>query len=76
MLSGKLGDRLEQFCFRLTSNTWNHKFSGMSTVEFEHNLRSRSYVSKHHPNGMQFRILKLFQEKLNNFESIYNLKLY
>ncbi|MGL5890529.1 MAG: hypothetical protein ACRC3B_11625 [Bacteroidia bacterium] len=64
-MNGKLGDRLDNFCFNITQKRWEKKFPQLSTEEFELNLRSRKNVSKHHPRGFQFRVLSSYRQKLN-----------
>lgn len=63
-LSGKLGDKLDNFCFSITQKRWEKKFPQLNSEEFELNLRSRKNVSKHHPRGFQFRVLSSYRQKL------------
>jgi hypothetical protein len=65
LLKGKLGDTLDEFCFRITFNRWKKKFPHLQGEEFELNLRSRRNVSKHHPRGFQFRVLSTYRQKLD-----------
>jgi Nucleotidyltransferase domain len=76
LFGGTLGNQLEKFCFRITTSKWREKFRSMNEHEFENNLRSKSYVSKHHPKGMQFHVLHQFEQKLRNFEHRFQLKLF
>jgi hypothetical protein len=65
MLKGKIGDRLDEFCFGITYNRWKKKFPLLKEEEFALNLRSRKNVSKHHPRGFQFRVLSTYRQKLD-----------
>lgn len=66
LLRGRLGDRLDNFCFSLTQRRWKKKFPQLTSEEFDLNLRSRKNASKHHPRGFQLRVLTSYQQKLNH----------
>ncbi|MCA6363069.1 MAG: nucleotidyltransferase domain-containing protein [Bacteroidetes bacterium] len=66
LLKGKVGDSIDEFCFRITYNRWKKKFPHLKEEEFELNLRSRRNVSKHHPRGFQYRVLSTYRQKLNH----------
>jgi len=40
------------------------------------NMRSKKNVSKHHPQGFQFRVLNLFEENCRAFEERHQLSLH
>ena len=73
MLSGKMGQRLDDACFRLTFAFWQRKFSYMRQSEFKVNLRSKKQVSKHHPQGFQFKVMQAFEERCRRLEQQYNI---
>ncbi len=56
-------DRLDRVFMRLTLNRWKKKFAYFTDQDFELALRTRSYVSKHHPNNFQDQVLKKFTEQ-------------
>lgn len=56
LLSGKLGDRLDAWCMRRTLGRWQKKFGHFDAKTFEVTLRSRTYVSKHHPSDFQKQV--------------------
>ncbi len=64
-LNSSLGDRIDNFCFKLTLKRWKMKFPDFSINDFDLNLRSRKNVSKHHPRGFQKKVLEAYKEKLN-----------
>jgi hypothetical protein len=75
IFSGKAGNHLDELCFRITLKYWKRKFSHFDANEFDHKLRSRKNVSKHHPLGYQQKVLKAFEEKLRWFETKYGVDL-
>lgn len=74
-LSGKIGERLDNYFFRFTLKHWKKKFSNFDEDTFDLRLRSRKNESKHHPLGYQERILKGFSEKMAEFEMKHSVKL-
>jgi len=64
ILSGKLGESLDNAFFRLTLKRWQKKFPQFSREDFDLNLRTRKNVSKHHPRGYQQKVLKAQEEEL------------
>lgn len=64
ILSGALGSYLNKKALRKTLSFWKNKFSDFDQVEFEHALKSRSYVSKHHPQNFQKKVLNAYQQKI------------
>ncbi|HTL81834.1 MAG TPA: nucleotidyltransferase domain-containing protein [Bacteroidia bacterium] len=62
-LSGKNGNRLENYFWRLTVNRWKKKFPEVDPEVFENKFRSRKNVSKHHPNGFQQRVANALEDR-------------
>lgn len=56
MLSGTLGEWLDEKFLRLTLKRWKKKFPHVASPDFEVDFRSRRNVSKHHPQGFQRRV--------------------
>lgn len=75
LLRGGLGEWLDDAFMRLTYLRWKRKFSGMDARNFEQALRTRKYVSKHHPQGFQQRVLKALHERICQFEREHGLSL-
>lgn len=73
LLNGKLGEKLDHWCFRLTLNFWRKKFKDFDADQFDIRLRSRKNVSKHHPQGFQACVLDAHLQKIKDFESRHNL---
>lgn len=67
-LGGWLGEKVDGWCMKRTLRHWKKKFGGMDPERFELSLRSREYVSKHHPSNFQQKVLGRLQQKINDFE--------
>jgi hypothetical protein len=68
ILGGQLGEWLDVFFYRKTWRHWKKKFGYLNRKEFEVNMRSRRSVSKHHPQGFQFQVLRSYEARLKEFE--------
>lgn len=75
LLGGKLGNWLDELTMRLFVWRWRSKFKGTDKADFEVNFRSRKNVSKHHPNGFQFKVLNAYQKNIQSLEERFNFKL-
>jgi len=75
LLGGNLGEWLDKFFFKSTLRRWRKKFGSQPHHEFELNMRSRRSVSKHHPQGFQFHVLKAYDERISKFEEEFELQL-
>jgi hypothetical protein len=63
MFSGKFGAWLDQTFMQLTLRYWDRKFKPKDATIFEVALKSRRYVSKHHPLNFQKRVLEQFEKR-------------
>jgi len=75
ILMGKIGEWLDTLLYRYTLNHWKRKFDWQPRNEFEVNMRTRKSVSKHHPQGFQFQVLKKYEERIRAFENEHELTL-
>ncbi|HET8964131.1 MAG TPA: hypothetical protein VFM99_09550, partial [Chitinophagales bacterium] len=75
LLDNKMGDLLDTICFKLILRFWKRKFKHLSRIEFENNLRSRKHVSKHHPQGFQFKVLEGYKKRIHTFEQQHHVTL-
>lgn len=75
LLNSALGEWLDRYFYKATVRHWKKKFPGLDAVEFEVNMRSRKDVSKHHPQGFQFRVLKHYRENCEAFEAKHGISL-
>jgi hypothetical protein len=63
-LSAGLGDNMDSWCMNLTWRRWRRKFGHLDARTFELALRTRTYVSKHHPRNFQDRVLKGYKDRV------------
>lgn len=75
LMQNKIGDWLDTVCYKITLYFWKRKFKKMTAIEFENNLRSRKHVSKHHPQGFQFKVLEGYKKRIHTFEQQHNVTL-
>ncbi len=68
LLKGSLGEWLDARCMRLTIKRWHAKFQNIGPDRFEVAMRSRKYVSKHHPSAFQDRVIGKLQSKQQELE--------
>ncbi|TND09031.1 MAG: hypothetical protein FD123_1434 [Bacteroidetes bacterium] len=68
IMRGRLGEALDTFFFRLTLKRWKRKFRNVDESQFDLNFRSRRNVSKHHPQGFQFKVMNQLAERVFEFE--------
>ena len=76
MLSGSIGEKLDVYFMNLAIQRWKKQFGdSFSTQDFELAFKSRRNVSKNHPRFFQKQILNHYQEKIEAFEMLNNIKL-
>ena len=75
LFNNRLGNLLDQFFMRLTMNVWKKKFTGFEPHDFKLAMKSRSYVSKHHPQNFQRKVLDGFSNELESFRLKHNVDL-
>ena len=63
-LGGGIGDVLDSWCMNLTWRRWRRKFGHLDARTFELALRTRTYVSKHHPRNFQDRVLNGYMDRV------------
>lgn len=66
---------LDKLTMRLTLNVWKKKFGNFEPKDFDLALKSRKYVSKHHPQNFQKKVLTEYKERIAEFEDKHNLDL-
>ena len=75
VLIGKIGERVDALCFKITLRHWKKKFSHFDENEFDLNLRSRKNVSKHHPQGFQNKVMEAYHQKIKQIEQQFSIKI-
>ena len=73
LLGARLGEHIDDLCMRLTFLRWKRKFGHLDAKTFELALRTRKYVSKHHPQSFQQRVLGALELRMERFEHAHDL---
>lgn len=68
LLGGSMGEALDSWSMALTWRYWRWKFNDMDPRTFDLALRTRTYVSKHHPRNFQRRVLDAYHQRLRDLE--------
>ncbi|MEO1411355.1 MAG: nucleotidyltransferase domain-containing protein [Bacteroidota bacterium] len=68
LLRGRWGDWLDAFFMKRTLGYWNRKFKSLNPNNFSIALKSRRYVSKHHPQDFQHRVMNAYEARIQDFE--------
>lgn len=76
LMDNPMGDVLDDIFMRLTIKKWQNKFRHFSKEELDTALRSRKYVSKHHPQNFQKRVLEKFSQSRNQFQQQFKTTLH
>jgi hypothetical protein len=74
-MGGALGERMDAWCLRRTLGRWRKKFSHFAQEKFEIALRSRKYVSKHHPSHFQERVIGKLEARQEEWEGKWGMDL-
>ena len=75
LLKGKFGDYIDEKCLLLTLNKWRKKFKQFDSNTFDLTMKSRKYVSKHHPRDFQNNILKKFNLVKTEYKIVHSREL-
>jgi hypothetical protein len=76
ILSGYLGDILDTLFMKLTIKKWKSKFKNFDQEALDTALRSRKYVSKHHPQQFQKVVLSRLENSISQLQNQFNFKLH
>ena len=68
ILNGKVGDWLDAKAMHLTVGFWRKKFGHLDQNTFNVALKSRRYVSKHHPLHFQEKVLATFERRVDEMK--------
>jgi predicted nucleotidyltransferase len=74
-LNNRFGDWLDKRFMNMTVKRWKKKFSHFDSEDFKVAMKSRQYVSKHHPGNFQRRVIDVQAEKIKSFEQKHNTEL-
>tara|TARA_B100000508_G_scaffold124136_1_gene107277 strand:- start:22026 stop:22964 length:939 start_codon:yes stop_codon:yes gene_type:complete len=73
--SGSIGRILDRFFMNITIKVWKRKFEDFEPPDFDLAMKSRTYVSKHHPQNFQKKVLDAFGKRKLEIEQIHNIDL-
>src|SRR3989338_6397082 len=68
-LKGRLGEWADKRCMNITFRRWKKKFSYFQTEKFELTLKTRRYISKHHPSDFQTKVLSRHHELIREYQT-------
>ena len=68
LLDGQLGEYIDSYFYERTLQYWQRKFANFEADKFSTALKSRPYVSKHHPQDFQNRVLSELEKRIVAFE--------
>ncbi len=74
-LNGKLGEWADQKFMRMTLKRWERKFGSLESDTFDLTMKSRKYISKHHPNNFQRRVLDSLNELKQKYAQLHQEEL-
>ncbi|MDH4471726.1 MAG: nucleotidyltransferase domain-containing protein [Fluviicola sp.] len=72
MLKGRLGEWTDKRFMHITFRRWKKKFSYFQTEKFELTLKTRRYISKHHPSDFQTKVLNKHRELIALYKTRMN----
>lgn len=73
LLAGQLGEAIDQHFYKRTLKYWQRKFANFEADKFATALKSRPYVSKHHPQDFQNRVLTELENRIQAFEQCHDI---
>ena len=76
LLGGYVGGQLDTLFMKLTIKIWKTKFRNFNEEELDTAMRSRKYVSKHHPQHFQQLVLNRFKNNIAQMEKKLNVTLH
>ena len=75
IFKGSWGDRLDTLLMKLTIKRWRAKFKNFNQEELDTAMRSRKYVSKHHPQQFQQVVLNRLKSSIAQMQEKFNVTL-
>lgn len=69
ILGKKFGDSADSRAMKITLKRWKKKFGDFNENKFDLTMKTRRYVSKHHPNDFQSKVLGRYEDLKNEFKS-------
>lgn len=76
IFKGNWGDWLDTHLMKLTIKKWRAKFKSFNDEELDTAMRSRKYVSKHHPQQFQQVVLNRYSSSITQVQEKFNITLH
>ena len=67
IFKGRFGEFSDKKMMSITYKRWNKKFGSFTSEKFDLAMKSRAYVSKHHPNDFQNKVLQKHKELVEKY---------
>lgn len=67
ILAKRFGDWCDKKAMAITFKRWKKKFGDFNDKKFDLTMKTRRYVSKHHPNDFQNKVLSRFENLKSEF---------
>lgn len=75
LTKGWAGLQLDKFCLFITLWFWRQKYRRFSDAEFKVSFTSNRFISKHHPNRFQEKVLSQLQMRISQLNLRYGVNL-
>lgn len=75
LLSKNLGEKMDTFLMRTTLKRWQKKFGKFDDRKFDLTMKTRRYVSKHHPSDFQSKVLSKYHDIVEQYKSTHHINL-
>jgi hypothetical protein len=75
LLNNRFGTWLDGRFMRLTMSQWSKKFGHFDVGDYDVAMKSRTYVSKHHPSNFQRRVIDAHAARITAFEQKFNVEI-
>lgn len=67
---GKIGEKADSRAMKLTLKRWKRKFGDFDSDKFNLTMKTRRYVSKHHPNDFQSKVLQRYESLKKDYRDV------
>lgn len=74
-LNGRFGEWVDEQFMRITLKRWKRKFGTFEEDKFDLAMKTRKYISKHHPSDFQNKVLNKYRILLEDFKEQYSHQL-
>jgi hypothetical protein len=71
ILKGKFGESMDSRFMRFTLKRWQKKFGDFNNEKFDLTMKTRKYISKHHPNDFQNKVLTKHATLIEQYKVAY-----